>query len=215
MNYLWIIQIKHCNLSYTLYNVTLACQSANSVRSPFNWSNLVSLSRNVQCTFLALSSKSWSPCNAIGISTSFPAQEERHGTYFCWLNAIISAISPAMFGFLNSKSRQHWKGLKEIDWRWVPLDKSDSFFKFFFRQPSQMKVTTHRLGLLSHFFAKLVRDVMNDQWAILIKWTEVLANYSTDQHSPCLLKFWLNLLGWQKFHQLELCSRLLWPGRFQ
>ena len=93
----------------TLYKVTLACQSANSVRSPLNWSYVVSASRNVHCTFLARSSKSWSPWNAIGTTTSFLSPVDRHGTYFSWLKAIISAISPAMFGFLNSRSRQHYK----------------------------------------------------------------------------------------------------------
>ena len=63
------INNKIVSVPTTLYNMTFACQSARSVVKPSSLSYWLSPSLSVHCTFLALSSNSWSPCSGTAAST--------------------------------------------------------------------------------------------------------------------------------------------------
>ena len=63
------INNKIVSVPTTLYNMTFACQSARSVVKPSSLSYWLSPSLSVRCTFLALSSNSWSPCSGTAAST--------------------------------------------------------------------------------------------------------------------------------------------------
>ena len=63
------INNKIVSVPTTLYNMTFACQSARSVVKPSSLSYWLSPSLSVHCTFLALSSDSWSPCSGTAAST--------------------------------------------------------------------------------------------------------------------------------------------------
>ena len=103
------MQIIFTNL-FTLYNMTFACQSANSVCKPSNRWNALFPTLNVHCTCLARSSNNWSPCMGIGLIISFlPQFLVIVGTYLFWFEIMSRAISPETFALINSRSKEHYK----------------------------------------------------------------------------------------------------------